>query len=576
MALRSRPLANVERAYREGAWRDAAARAKSLLLAEPGSTDAKVLLARAEARLGRNQAARDLYSQLDPPVLRAEDYYLIGRGLIAEAKPDEGTEWLDRALKLEPRHAETLAELIRINRQNDRLTASADQAATLSASPGFEARGLVLLGLVQQDLHDPLAASQAFRSALVHDPKLAGSTEGSVDQVRKWLARNLLQAGKPAEARTELESSPSTRNLDPEGHWLLSRAALQLHDVLSAREALQLAKGFNADHPEAFEPAPYVGISRCQECHAQIFIDQRSSRHAQTFRERGDLGDVPLPGRPRPDPARPDVTNSLDFQGRDLVFRTHKPNGDLEAIVQFVMGSGNRGMTLVGEDSEGGWHELRLSYYRSIAGWDHSPGHQVQPQSPNEYLGVPQDPDMLRRCLSCHTTRARTSPNGRELITVGGRGFDCERCHGPAGNHLAAVDVKFDEPAIGRPRLASSTVVNALCAQCHTAEGHGITSDNPNLARFPVTGLALSRCSTAGSEAMSCLVCHSPHRNAETVPAYYEARCLACHSANPVSPTITTARAVCPVNPTKGCIPCHMPKVETEVPHTRFTDHRIH
>ena len=269
MRLRGRSLANAGQAYREGAWRDAAAQAKSILLAEPGRTEAMVLLARAESRLGRNEAARALYHQLDPRGLQAEDYFLVGRGLIAEGQVGEGMVGLDRALQLEPRHAETLVELIRINLRTDRLSIANIQAASLATVPGFEARGQVLLGLVRQDLHDPQAAAKAFRSALSRDPKLAGVTEGSVDEVRKWLARSLLQAGRPAEAQAELESFLASRGDDPEASWLLSRAALQQHDVATA----------GCDFP----------VERLQ---------YRSSRGIRACAVRGDLQ---VPGVPLPD-----------------------------------------------------------------------------------------------------------------------------------------------------------------------------------------------------------------------------------------------------------------------------------
>ena len=37
-------------------------------------------------------------------------------------------------------------------------------------------------------------------------------------------------------------------------------------------------------------------------------------------------------------------------------------------------------------------------------------------------------------------------------------------------------------------------------------------------------------------------------------------------------------RTLCPVNPTAGCIGCHMPAVKDIVPHSTFTDHfiRVH
>jgi hypothetical protein len=34
-------------------------------------------------------------------------------------------------------------------------------------------------------------------------------------------------------------------------------------------------------------------------------------------------------------------------------------------------------------------------------------------------------------------------------------------------------------------------------------------------------------------------------------------------------------RTICPVNPPRGCIGCHMPAVKDVVPHSTFTDHFI-
>jgi nitrate reductase cytochrome c-type subunit len=91
---------------------------------------------------------------------------------------------------------------------------------------------------------------------------------------------------------------------------------------------------------------------------------------------------------------------------------------------------------------------------------------------------------------------------------------------------------------------------------------------------------------------MSCLTCHDPHRDAETSSTYYESKCLQCHTAkvgsesphvdrntSAVGRLIESERKVaCPVNPTKDCVSCHMPQVQTSIPHTTFTDHfiRVH
>ena len=70
---------------------------------------------------------------------------------------------------------------------------------------------------------------------------------------------------------------------------------------------------------------------------------------------------------------------------------------------------------------------------------------------------------------------------------------------------------------------------------------------------------------------------------------FYEAKCLECHARRPASQTKANQtgsqrlgaevgdphRVTCPVNPDRDCLSCHMPKVETDVPNTMFTDHHI-
>ena len=97
---------------------------------------------------------------------------------------------------------------------------------------------------------------------------------------------------------------------------------------------------------------------------------------------------------------------------------------------------------------------------------------------------------------------------------------------------------------------------------------------------------------------MNCLTCHDPHRDSELVPpAFYEKRCLACHSGRPVeklaridytgihplegeNPTwlATPHRtgSVCKVDPARDCLNFrHMPKVRQPTLHTFLTDHYI-
>ena len=118
-----RPNGPIERgrsAYERGDWRDAALKARERLKAVPADRDALTLLARAAARLGRTEAAQNLYRQLDFRLLEAEDYFLVGRGLIADGQVENGRFGLERALELTPSHPEALLELLGLDRRSDR------------------------------------------------------------------------------------------------------------------------------------------------------------------------------------------------------------------------------------------------------------------------------------------------------------------------------------------------------------------------------------------------------------------------------------------------------------------------
>ena len=137
---------------------------------------------------------------------------------------------------------------------------------------------------------------------------------------------------------------------------------------------------------------------------------------------------------------------------------------------------------------------------------------------------------------------------------------------------------------IGRspiPVTATGSQVVALCRQCHSPLGKELSRSDPLAVRFPGTNLTWSRCYSESGGALGCVTCHNPHRNAEKTAAYYEARCLSCHSNPTVPPshlpgTVDKARQiVCSVSPNGGCLPCHMPNVKTAIPHSSFTDHNI-
>src|SRR5206468_920755 len=120
--------------------------------------------------------------------------------------------------------------------------------------------------------------------------------------------------------------------------------------------------------------------------------------------------------------------------------------------------------------------------------------------------------------------------------------------------------------------------------------------EEPIWVRSPGATMTFSRCYTESGGAMSCLTCHDPHRDSDRSAAFYEKRCLACHSGKPANGHVsvdytgihistdggsaageTPGRpgSVCKVNPSSGCLDCHMPKVRQPTLHTYLTDHYI-
>jgi hypothetical protein len=321
----------------------------------------------------------------------------------------------------------------------------------------------------------------------------------------------------------------------------------------------------------ALEPAPYVGSARCAACHPANARRHRESHHARTFWAGAALAGLPLPDRPLPDPAAAAVVHALHRSGDEIDVETRAEGRTYRALLVYAFGSDDRGLTPVGRDQDGTWRELRMSRYSGGTVWDVTTGHDARPEKDADWLGKALGEDELRRCIGCHTTSPRVARTDAGALK-GDRGIGCERCHGPGGHHVAAVAAGLDDPAIARPRLARGEPIVRLCGQCHSPKGRAVSPADPTSIRFQATTLTWSRCYTQGQgrDRLDCVTCHDPHRDAETSPAAYESKCLDCHGAK--------AGPRCPVNPTRGCIGCHMPTDRVAIPHSPFTDHfiRVH
>ncbi len=581
------------RAYEKGDWERAANLARPLLKSRGDDPEVLRVYARASARLERDRIAAAIFQdRLGKERMEQEDSFLLGLILVRAGKLESARDVWEAAAKHGPDRAETLDNLARLSARFQRLDQAADCARRLSRQPGWEARGSLLLGEIEALLEDHLAASKAIRHALKIDPAAKGAVF-SLGHYRKLLAKSLLKLGRPEEALEPLQAEfdqAGIPGVDQEASWLASRAYLQLGKIELAAEAAKLAGSYRSQNPLVPEPAPYVGAATCTSCHQKLCRAQEQSRHARTFHHGARLLDLPFPDHPLADPDDSKVSHTFSHEKDRIVVSTEATGQIYKTVVEYAFGLRENYVTMIGRDDQTTFRALRLSSYHTQNGvaWGRTAGDVPDSDSAENIRGEPISVrDGVVRCLYCHVTDFRAfrdpppeqgpSPAATDL------GIGCERCHGPAANHIAAARAGFADLAIVNVAADSAETVNHLCADCHIVGPPDEISKAPEDPRFVRSvgfTMTLSRCYSESNGGLSCLTCHDPHRDDQGPASFFEAKCLACHSRPPAGQTAllkaeSVQPKVCPVNPVKDCLGCHMPKLPVATLHTSLTDHYI-
>jgi tetratricopeptide (TPR) repeat protein len=575
-------LSKSRLAYDRHDWPATASFARATLREQPANTEALRFLARAYGRMGRDDAAQELFKRVGDQAMQAEDFLLLGAGLVRQDRIEPAVAVMEKAKTLGSSHGETLYELAHLYAQIKRLGDAVEVASQLTRVPGWECRGNVILGMLYQERADPARARVSLDRALRADPLVHGAPASAIE-VRKLLARTLLETGDPKGAVTHLEIAMAA-GPDPETSWLLSRAYLLTGKTSKATEFLTAAEAYYTDGSLRIEPAAYVGAKACEQCHPTIYHAQQNGRHAQTFLLPKDLADLPLPEQSITDSAVPGLTHAFRRENGTIRLVTKNGNQVRSALVEYALGSDHHGQTMIGRDQKGNARSFRVSVFNHNILWDLTPN-VARPDAADAdgVIGQYLSADALEKCLDCHMTSMRAARDHR-VPEAADHGIGCERCHGPGGNHVAAVAANFADLAIARPKLASSAQITRLCATCHNPDNPLVPEDDPLTIRFQTLTMPRSRCYTESAGGLSCVTCHDPHRNAKTSSAHYEAKCLSCHTAVPDKKSRTSHQALaagdaprvtCPVNAADNCLKCHMPATPSAVHHTAFTDHHI-
>ncbi len=340
-----------------------------------------------------------------------------------------------------------------------------------------------------------------------------------------------------------------------------------------------------------------MGEATCVACHPKESRNYEKTRHARTFHHDRGLLELPIPSRPLTDPDDSKVTHTFRRDKDVVKVETRIADKVYQLVVDYAFGVSDRYVTMIGRDDEGSYRVSRLSAYHGPGGiaWGRTAIAAPDMNSAQDSRGdpIPQR-DGVVRCLYCHVTSPRDFREPRPEKAVGSAvadsGIGCERCHGPGGNHLKAVDAGFRDSSIVNAGPRGARVIGELCADCHIVDQIAdvqLAPEEPAYVRSPGLTLNFSRCFSESDGAMSCLTCHNAHRDDREPPSFYEAKCLMCHAAQAVasdpapgpkagsSPAAHKQASPCTVSPTKNCIECHMPKVPVPNLHVGLTDHYI-
>lgn len=275
--------------------------------------------------------------------------------------------------------------------------------------------------------------------------------------------------------------------------------------------------------------------------------------------------------------------------------------------INYVVGSGNQTRSYLLE-RKGYLYEVPITWYVRKKIWDLSPGYDGGHNSRfSREIG--------EECMACHTGNFEFVAGSKNRFKNIGLGIDCERCHGPASEHIKKMQAKAEidvskniDYSIVNPKKLPIDAQFDVCQQCHLQgtnilqEGKKSVRDfrpsmalsdvyavfvekNENPDAFGIAShadrLKQSQCFIQSKGKLTCTTCHDPHKSIhKTDASIYIKQCEACHSPKPhaeaISKKFCTAPETEKMKVNGNCISCHLPKGGTsDIPHVSFHDHKI-
>ena len=339
-------------------------------------------------------------------------------------------------------------------------------------------------------------------------------------------------------------------------------------------EAPQITK----DRSSVRKNPGFVGPEECKDCHAENYQSFLATAHFNTSQvvSASSIQGNFEPGANDFHSSDPNVHFEMIRRDDQFLQRVHFHDWAFEVPMEIIIGSSKMAQTYLYWHGDG-LYQHNVTHISDGNQWINSPGY------------IDGDAAYARpipeRCLDCHMTYFdfRGKPN---RFTPGSMimGVTCERCHGPASDHVAfhrehkeAKQAK----SITNPRQLERQAQMEVCGQCHGGsrdlktealrfrpgdrlDDHYLAADDEKDAKNSVhtsnqlTRLTLSRCFQQSE--MTCIDCHDPHHAERGNRRLFSKRCMTCHTKESDCGHYPQAD----VNFASNCVDCHMPQRPTK------------
>lgn len=339
-----------------------------------------------------------------------------------------------------------------------------------------------------------------------------------------------------------------------------------------------------------FRGPAYAGAASCQKCHSAIHSSYLAAAHTISS-ANASVSSIKGSFDPAKNTYRYRDNVEVRMEKRDSgLFQVAYMNNQQRGAFPFgtVIGSGRKAQTYLYWYGDNVF-QLPVSYSVFAGNWVNSPNYPADKVRFDRLINV--------GCFECHSSYIKlrgTQEEGERMVDYFDKsmvinGIDCERCHGPAKQHVDFHEKnpqekisKFITTYASLPRQARLD----LCAQCHSG-AHPImktifdfkpgdslsnyfrrtANDSLGATELDVHGnqyqlLAASACFKK-SEILDCASCHNSHKSERNDMQVFSDRCITCHTT--VKHSFTANSPVLEKEIGKNCIDCHMPAAPSKV-----------